>query len=202
MLKAVIFDVGGVLIRTQNWAGRQKWAARLGMEAMAFENFVFSGESGRQAQLGQKTNTEHWRWLGDYFGLTEPETKQMRRDFFSGDVMNLPLIEHIQRLRRAGYRTGLLSNINDNARRLWSEDFPLIHHFDGVVISAEVGLMKPDPRIYHLAAQKVGVTPSAALFVDDFVENVATARAIGMQAIHFTNPETAHQQIAALTGVE
>ena len=55
MVKAIIFDVGGVLIRTHSWAGREKWAARLGMDARDFENFVFSGESGRQAQLGQYT---------------------------------------------------------------------------------------------------------------------------------------------------
>ncbi len=192
---------GGVLIRTHSRAGREKWAARFGLEALAFENFVFSGESGYQAQLGQKSNADHWRWLGDYFGLTEIELKQMRRDFFSGDALNVSLVEQVQRLRQAGYRTGLLSNFTDNARRLWTEDYPFIQYFDGVVISAEVGLVKPDPHIYLLAAERVGVQPPEGLFVDDFMENIGGARAVGMAAIHFTNPVTAEQELAALTGV-
>lgn len=201
MLKAVIFDVGGVLIRTHSRAGREKWAAKLGLDSWEFENFVFNGESGRQAQLGLKSNQEHWQWLGEYFGLERPELIQMRRDFFAGDQMNEPLVAYVKRLRLAGYRTGLLSNYNDAARRLWSEEYPFIHYFDGVIVSAEVGLLKPNPRIYYLAVQSVDVNPSEALFVDDFAENIAGASAVGMPTIHFTDPALAQQQLATLTGV-
>jgi glucose-1-phosphatase len=201
MLKAIIFDVGGVLIRTHSRAGREKWAANLGMDPAEFEQFVFSGESGRQAQLGQKTIVAHWRWLGDYFKLDEASLTEIQSDFFAGDALNEQLLEYIKRLRHAGYRTGLLSNFGDNARRLWTEVYPFIEYFDGIVISAEVGLMKPDPRIYHLAAESVGVPVTEALFVDDFGENIEAAKAIGMQTLHFTDPDVAQQQLAAITGV-
>jgi epoxide hydrolase-like predicted phosphatase len=201
-LKAVIFDVGGVLIRTHSRAGREKWAAKFDLDPWEFENFVFNGQSGRQAQLGQKTSAAHWRWLGDYFKLDQAELAELRRDFFAGDDLNQSLVEHIQRLRLGGYRTGLLSNFMDNARRLWAEVYPFIQYFDGVIISAEVGLMKPDPQIYRLAAESVGVAATEALFVDDFRENIAAARAVGMQTIHFTDPEIARQQLAKITGVE
>src|SRR5262245_33418028 len=102
MLKAVIFDVGGVLIRTQSRAGREKWAGQLGMDGWAFENFVFSGESGRLAQLGRKSFAEHWQWLRIHFGLSEAEIAEMQRDFFAGDSLNEPLLDHIKRLRQAG----------------------------------------------------------------------------------------------------
>lgn len=202
MLKAVIFDVGGVLIRTRSRAGRQKWAGRLGMDAWEFENFVFNGESGRQAQLGQKRFEAHWQWLGNYFELAEAELAQMRRDFFAGDELNQPLVEQVKRLRQAGYRTGLLSNFADDARRLWSEVFPFINYFDGVVISAEVGVMKPDPQIYYLAAERVGVKPEEALFIDDFMENIRGAERVGMQTIHFADPQAAQQKLAEMTGVK
>lgn len=202
MLKAVIFDVGGVLIRTRSRAGRQKWAGRLGMDAWEFENFVFNGESGRQAQLGQKSFEAHWQWLGNYFGLAEAELAQMRRDFFAGDELNQPLVEQVKRLRQAGYRTGLLSNFADDARRLWSEVFPFINYFDGVVISAEVGVMKPDPQIYYLAAERVGVKPEEALFIDDFMENIRGAERVGMQTIHFADPQAAQQKLAEMIGVK
>lgn len=202
MLRAIIFDVGGVLIRSHSRAERAKWATRLGLEAGEFENFVFNGKSGRQAQLGQKTSEAHWRWLGDYFGLDEAALAQMRRGFFDGDALDESLLAYIKRLRQAGYRTGLLSNFWDDARYVLSQVFPLLDQFDGVIISAEVGLMKPDPRIYHLAAESVGVKTTEALFVDDLIENVEGAHRVGMQAIHFASAEGVQQQLATLTGVK
>ena len=115
--------------------------------------------------------------------------------------MNRELVAHIQRLQQAGYRTGLLSNYADDARPLWTEVYPFIDYFDGVVISSEVGLMKPDPKIYYLAADSVAVSPAEVLFIDDFIENVEGARQVGMQAIHFNDPDLARKQLIDLTGV-
>lgn len=202
MLKAIIFDVGGVLIRTHSRTGREKWAAQVGMKPFDFEQFVFSGESGRQTQLGQKTSTAHWHWLGDYFNLTKTQLAEMRHDFFDGDALNEPLVEQIKRLRQAGYRTGLLSNFTDDARHVWTEVYPFIQYFDGMVISAEVGLLKPDPQIYYLAAESLGVAVTEALFIDDFAENIEGAKAVGMQTLHFVDPEAAQRELTALTGVK
>ena len=201
-IKAIIFDVGGVLIRTHNRDGRQRWASRLGMEAQDYENFVFGGESGRQAQLGRKTYEAHWQWLQNHFGLTRAEADEMFQDFFAGDVLNELLVGHIKRLRQAGYCIGLLSNAADNLRRLLTEVYPLLDYVDGVVISAEVGLMKPEPKIYYLAAESVGVKPEEVLFVDDFSENIAGAKKVGMKTLHFTDPASAQEQLTAITGVE
>lgn len=202
MLKAIIFDVGGVLIRTRSRAGREVWAAQLGLDSWEFENFVFSGESGRQAQLGQKSFEEHWQWLGRHFCLDEINLARMRQDFFAGDVLNKPLVEHVKRMSRAGYVTALLSNFADDSRTLWTEKFPFIQYFNEVIISCEVGMMKPDPRIYQLALERVEARPGESLFVDDFIENVEAARRVGMQALHFTNPQAAQQQLAEITGIE
>ncbi len=203
MLKAVIFDVGGVLIRTHSRAGREKWAEKLGMDAWEFEGFIFGGESGRATQLGQKTEPEHWRWLGEHFGLDETSLSEMHRDFFAGDAMNEPLVAYIDRLRQSQkYRLGILSNFGDAARTLWSETFPFIHLFEEVIISSEVGVMKPNPKIYHIALERVGVAPEEAVFIDDFIENVEGARAVGMQAIHFKEPEAVQKALVELTGIE
>lgn len=202
MLKAVIFDVGGVLIRTHSRAGREKWAARLGLDSWELEDLVFGGDSGRQAQLGQTRSESHWQRLGQRFGLTGAELNELRRDFFAGDALDEALLAYVDRLRKAGYRLGVLSNAGDDARRVLTENYPLLDHFEGVVISAEVGLMKPDPRIYLLATDSLGVQLDEALFVDDFIENVEGARQMGMQAIHFVDPEQARRELVALTGVQ
>jgi putative hydrolase of the HAD superfamily len=171
------------------------------MDARDFEDFVFSGEAGRRAQLGQITSAERWGQLGQHFGLDGTGIAELRRDFFSGDLLDESLVTYIKRLRQASYQTGLLSNAPDEARQLLSGDYPIIDNFDGVVISAEVGVMKPNPEIYRLAADSVGVDVTEALFVDDAMENVEGARAVGMQAIHFTGPKLVRQQLSEITGV-
>jgi len=202
MLKAIIFDVGGVLIRTHSRAGRERWAARFGLDPWDFENFIFNGQSGRAAQLGQKSEAAHWQWLGRHFELSQTELSRMHHDFFAGDVMNEPLVAYIRRLRQAGYKTGILSNYGDHARQLWGEVYPFINYFDAVVISAEVGMMKPEAKIYHLAAAHVGVAINEAIFVDDFAHNIEAARIEGMQAVHYSDPVTAQAELVRLTGVE
>ena len=72
-----------------------------------------------------------------------------------------------------------------DARDMFSRLFGLDQAFDLLIISAEEGLTKPDPRVYHLAAERLGIQPHEAIFVDDFIENVEGARAVGMHAIHY-----------------
>ena len=199
--KAIIFDVGGVFIRTHSRLGREKWATRLKLDSWELEDFVFSGESGRQAQLGQKSSAAHWRWVGDYFGLAETELTELRRDFFSGDSFNQPLLEQVIRLRQAGYQTSLLSNFWDGARQFWAGFSRFMESFDDIVISAEVGLMKPNPQIYHLALRRLDLLPAEVLFVDDSAANIAGARTAGLPALHFTDPEAAQRELTRLTGV-
>jgi epoxide hydrolase-like predicted phosphatase len=152
--------------------------------------------------LGQKTFDEHWHSIGDEFNLSQSEVAQMRADFFAGDALNESLVSYVQRLREADYKTGILSNFADDARYVWSRVYPFIQYFDGIVISYEVGLMKPDPRIYHLALESLDVEPNEALFIDDFSENIQGAKAVGLQALHFTDPEVAQQRLIEITGVK
>ena len=67
-----------------------------------------------------------------------------------------------------------------------------------MVISAEVGIMKPDPRIFQYALEQLDVAPAEAVFVDDVIENVEAARAFGMHAIHFTTPRQAISELKQL----
>ncbi|HEV8650675.1 MAG TPA: HAD family phosphatase [Actinomycetes bacterium] len=100
--------------------------------------------------------------------------------------------------RRAGIRTGLLSN-SWGAGRYDRDRFGEL--FDGVVISGEVGLRKPDPAIYALGARSIGVEPDACVFVDDFPHNLEPARTLGMATVHHTDPARTAAALEILLGV-
>jgi 2-haloacid dehalogenase len=110
------------------------------------------------------------------------------------------LMAYIGRLR-ARYHVGLLSNASDGARALFAEKYGILTSFDSVTISAEEGIMKPDPRIYRIALARAGVRPGEAIFVDDALRNVEGARACGLVALHYVEPQVARRQLVLLTGV-
>ncbi len=194
MIKGVIFDVGGVLIRTHDQSGRRKWEARLGLEPGGAAQLVFDSEQGRKAQLGRASLRDVWIWIGDHLGLSPGELADFERDFWAGDRLDVDLCDTIRELR-AGYRTGMLSNTWARDGRAMAENLGMADCFDVFVTSAEVGIMKPDPRIYSITLERLSLSASEAIFVDDFVQNVEAARRQGMQAIHFLDPVQLRRQL-------
>jgi len=199
-LKAVIFDFGGVLMRTHDQSPRVKWEHALALAPGAASQIVFNSEMGRAAQMGQIDDAELWRWVQARLGLDDTALAAFQHDFFAGDRLDRALLAHIDRLRPR-YVVGLLSNATSTARQVFTEKLDVAAHFDSLTISAEEGIMKPDPRIYRVALARAGVEADQALFVDDFIENVRGARRVGMPALHFTDPTAVREELAALTGV-
>jgi putative hydrolase of the HAD superfamily len=109
------------------------------------------------------------------------------------------MVEAVKRAKAAGIRTGLLSN-SMGTGRYDRETFPEL--FDGVVISGEVGLHKPQPEIFELGCERVGLPPQECVFVDDLRENCDGAEAIGMTAILHRGAETTIPELERLLDVE
>ena len=188
-LRAVFFDFGGVLVRTEFQAPRQHLAERLGMEYEDLVRVVFESETARQATVGAIDEEVHWAATLKALKLPADGRQALTNEFFGGDVIDRELIAYLRGLRLQ-YKVGLISNAWSGLRGyITTQGFA--DAFDAMVISAEVGLKKPDAPIYHLALEKLGVAPAEAVFLDDFIENVEGARAVGMQAIHFQQPEKA-----------
>jgi epoxide hydrolase-like predicted phosphatase len=196
-IQAVIWDLGGVLVRTEDYAPRQALARRFGMTLAEIEEFVFSGESGERAQRGEISVEQHWENRRKALGLDPTEMQAFRAEFWGGDRLDTDLVAYIRRLR-LDYKTGLLSNAFSDLRRVVTETWKFADAFDEIVISAEIGLVKPDPRIYRLAVERLGVAPAAAVFIDDFLHNVEGARTEGLKAIHFQNPDQARYELENL----
>jgi epoxide hydrolase-like predicted phosphatase len=193
----VIFDLGGVIVRTVDPAPRQALASRWGLDAAQLEELVYAGESGQLTQRGQRSLDEHWAIVAARLGLEPAAIPAFLQEFWGGDRIDTALVDYL-RLLRPRLRTGLLSNNFPDLRALVCETWRFGDAFDELVISAEVGLLKPAPRIYRLAAQRLGVEPAAAVFVDDSLRNIAGAQAVGMPAVHFRSPKQAMAEVEAL----
>lgn len=126
----------------------------------------------------------------------EPEGLLSR--MFGGFSKQQPMFDVVRRARGHGFQTALLSNS-------WGMDYPREEWdelFDAVVISGEVGMRKPEPAIYRLAAERVGLEPAECVFVDDLGANVKGAVAVGMVGVKFVTVEQAVDELETLLGVE
>jgi epoxide hydrolase-like predicted phosphatase len=200
-IQAVIWDMGGVLVRTENRSLRQELATRLGILPEELYRLVFDSESARQATLGKISTAAHWENVRAELNLPAEEFPRVPDEFWGGDYLDEELVDYI-RLLRPSYRMALLSNAWDELRDLLVHKWKMIDAFDVLVISAEVGVAKPDPRIYHLALERLEVEPGEAVFVDDFAENLESARAVGLHTILFQNPEQTRADLERLLGNE
>jgi HAD superfamily hydrolase (TIGR01509 family) len=194
----VFFDLGGVILRTEHQAPREHLAERLNVSYEDLVQVVFESESARKASLGEITAQQHWETVAGRLGRPVAEAPALRQEFFGGDVLDRELLEVIRALRPAR-RTGLISNAWADTR-----DYIIRNRFDDafdlLVISAEVCLLKPDPRIYELAIRRAGSARAAALLVDDMPANVEGALAVGMSAILFRDTAEVRRELANRLG--
>jgi len=187
-IRAVFFDLGGVILRTEYQAPREHLAERLNMEYEDLVRLVFESETSRKASVGAISEEAHWEAVARRLNRPQ-EIEAIRAEFFAGDVLDRGLVNFIRSLRPR-WKTGVISNAWSGMRAyITAQKFD--DAFDGLVMSAEVGVAKPKAEIYLLALEQLGVSPGEAVFVDDFDENVEGARAVGMSAIHFRDPESA-----------
>ncbi len=185
-IQAVFFDMGGVIIRTEYQAPRERLAERLNMTYEDLSKIVFESDTGRKASIGAVSTEAHWEAVTRRLGLPASQAEAVRDEFFAGDVIDRSLLDFIRSLRPR-YRTGIISNAWPDMREYVVKN-KFEDAFDTLVVSAEVGVMKPDPQIYRIALEQVKVRAEQAVFIDDMPENVEGARALGMQGIRFESP--------------
>lgn len=151
----------------------------------------------RGLEMGELSEDDFEREFGRRLGLENPE--RLIDSMFAGMEPMDSMIAAVRELKAGGVKTGLLSNSWSTAHY----DRELLRElFDGVVISGEVKMHKPQPEIYRLAAERVGAAPDACLFVDDLRENCEGAEAVGMTPLLHRDPAETIAKLAELTGVE
>lgn len=195
-IKAVIWDIGGVLVRTENPKPRGELAMELGVTREFLVELVFGGDQGTRAQTGEISQDDIWAYARNELKLSSGEYPDLKKRFFGGDILDSKLVAFIRTLK-PHYKIGIISNA-------WSElpaaldEWEILDVFDVVIGSGDVGIMKPDPKIYQIALEYLAVEPDEAVFIDDFIENIQGARQIGIHTIHFRNREQALNELKTL----
>jgi putative hydrolase of the HAD superfamily len=201
MIKTVIFDLGGVLVRTENRQPRQKLAEKYGMSYQELSDLVYRTESAKLATIGNVSAEDHQQTILKNLNLPLDSFSTFEDEFWGGDRLDSHLVEFIQSLR-GEYKTVLLSNAWDNLRPLLKGLWKIDSVFDHIFISAELGLAKPDPEIYKVVIDSLDQDPSELIFIDDFIENVKAAREANLNAIHFRNRDQALADLAEYLDLE
>jgi HAD superfamily hydrolase (TIGR01509 family) len=184
VIKAIIFDIGGVLIRTEDRGPRSALERQMGMAPGEAEFLVYNSEQGRKAQLGLVTAGQHWGWIQRHLGLTDAQLQDFRTAFWGGDRVDHELVELIRALRPR-YQTAVISNAMDDLRQVLLQLGPTEELFDLVVGSAYEQVMKPAAVIYERTLARLGRSAAEAIFIDDASANIAGAQAVGLATIHY-----------------
>lgn len=194
-IKAVIFDLGGVLVRTEYPEVRHQLELELGFQPDTVDRTIWESKEWELAQIGALSYEEYWERVGATLGLGTPqEIADFRRRYFSGDRVDQGLVSLIEELRPR-YKIGLLSNAPDRLEIWLENEWGIKHLFDVIVYSAQAGMAKPDPTMFQLILEQLAVEPFEALFIDDDPRNVEAALALGMEAIRFTSTEATRDDL-------
>ena len=197
--RGLLVDYGGVLT-TNVFSSFQDFCRNEGLDPDLVASHFRSNPEARRLlfdlEVGTLTEEEFEPRFAAVIGVTEPAGLIDR--LFAGMHADHAMANAVRAAKDAGVRTGLISNSWGRGRYDRSQ-FPLL--FDGVVISAEVGVRKPDPRIYELGAEAIGLEPADCVFVDDLPGNLKPARELGMATVHHTGAEETVPQLESLLGV-
>jgi len=201
VIKGILFDFGGVLMRTEDQSFRLAWENRFGLAPGELLRIVSDNEASRMATLGLGTESQIWATIQRRFELSSGELDDLRRDFWAGDRLDTTLLAYLASLRPR-YKTALLSNAWTGARTIFTENYHLDQSFDLLVISSEEGIAKPDPMIYRITASHLGILPEEAVFVDDMEKNVTAAISVGMHGILFQSTNQVLLDLRQIVGFE
>lgn len=182
--RAVIFDFGGV-IWNMRWDLSRELEAAYGLPRGSIFTTLYGSDAWRELERGRGDRDA---WLeGAHQALEQLAGRPLPPLHAEWRAAEAPIRENIALVKalRKELRTGILSNADATLRARLTDGLGIVDLFDDIVISAEVGLAKPEPAIYALACARLGLPPGACVFVDDHEPNVSAAEAAGLRAIHY-----------------
>lgn len=197
IIRAFIFDLGGVILRTDDPEPRRLLAARYGKTYSELDAIVFGNPVSRLAEQGQATPEQVWTEIGITLRIPNLEIAKFREEFFAGDCVDQELIHIISSLHEL-YQTAMLSNtwVKDLDRYI-QDDLNIPPIFNHIISSAHYGETKPGAAIFIITLDALGIQANEALFVDDNAENISAASQLGLHTIRFMNKDQFIQDLHA-----
>jgi putative hydrolase of the HAD superfamily len=197
-LRAVIFDYGMVLTGPQDPGCHQALLRIIGLPPARFESLYWADRHAYDE--GKLTGITFWQKLVHEAGLNlAPGTVEQlsNLDARMWSTENPAMLAWQLQLKQRGLLTAILSNMGDNVLASVERTFNWLPRFDVLIWSYQWHMAKPDPAIYRLCLDKIGVRPDESLFLDDKLINVEAAHSLGIKAIHFTTIERLRQDLIA-----
>jgi epoxide hydrolase-like predicted phosphatase len=194
--KALLVDFGGVLT-SDIWSSFASFCEARGLDPAAAKQLFRENPDALASLRGLETGElDAAEFERRFAALLDTDAEGLIEGLFAGLQPNQPMLNAVEQAQEVGVPTGLISNswVMDH----YTEEIRDL--FDVVVISAEVGLHKPQPEIYRMAAEQIGVDPGDCVFVDDLRENCAGAEAVGMTAVLYRDAEETIAELEELLG--
>lgn len=186
MIQSIVFDIGGVLIRTEDRSGRKEIEEKYHLPPGGADELVFQSQAALDSTIGKSKVDNIWQNVAQQLRLSSQSLEAFKKAFWAGDILDQALLQFIQSCRPR-FITAFLTNAWQGARKSLAEDFGIIEGqtVDHLLISSELGIAKPDQRIYRMLSEKIKCRYDQMLFVDDFLENIEAAKALGIDTIHY-----------------
>lgn len=199
-IRAVIFDWGGVIEELPDDARFAEWESRLGLPPGDLREILW-GSMWSQVETGAIDRTTYETYICERCGFPGLEALPAFYRAFYPSRAYPEMLAAVTALRRR-YQVALLTNADLHQPRHITRmvGMPPTELVDHYVNSAEVGVRKPDPAIFHLVLERLGVAPAEAVFIDDYHTNVEAAERLGIPTIHFQTPAQALAALAARLG--
>lgn len=187
LIKAIIWDMGGVLIKEKNLTEDDTQIPQIGMSTSELARMVFYHPLAPKLFVGEETPEKLWEVIGDELNISNDDAQKLGANFWGEPIWNYDLLGYIASLKDK-YKLGVLSDAWITTRKMVQE---MIHDglFDAIMFSAEEGLRKPDPKFFQRMLSHLEVNTEESIFVDDRINNVQGAEQVGLYGIHYT-PET------------
>jgi epoxide hydrolase-like predicted phosphatase len=196
LVRAVVFDIGGVLEITPPTGWQQRWCTHLGLSDEVFRTRL--APPGRAGSLGQGDLEQYTATVQELLGLDDEQTVAFMDDIWHEylGTPNTELVDYFTGLRDR-VRTGILSNSFVGAREREQERYGFEDRCEVIAYSHEIGVMKPDRAAYTAVCDLLAVEPQEVVFLDDLERCVEGAEAVGMIAVLYRNNEQAIAEIEA-----
>lgn len=189
-LEAVIFDYGEVLSGPPDPGAHRNLLAIAGVDEEGFEKAYWAHRLDYDADI--LNSQTYWQTVARDTGVrfTPEQISQLReQDAIMWMNLNSAMLAWIPKIKAAGFRLGILSNMGDGVLEYMRPRFSWLAQFDQLTWSCELGVVKPDPAIYLHTVKKLKVSPDRALFIDNLEKNIVGAEAVGLHAALFENVE-------------